>query len=61
MSPMYWANNTPRDNPIKVNQWSPEHEADIAIKYLRNENGSYRDKDKPFALVVSMNPPLPIR
>ncbi|MEH8183891.1 sulfatase-like hydrolase/transferase [Aeromonas allosaccharophila] len=57
MSPMYWANNTPRDNPIKVNQWSPEHEADIAIKYLRNENGSYRDKDKPFALVVSMNPP----
>ena len=57
MSPMYWTNNTPRDNPIKVNQWSPEHEADIAIKYLRNDNGTYRDKDKPFALVVSMNPP----
>nr|WP_241149062.1 sulfatase-like hydrolase/transferase [Photobacterium sanguinicancri] len=57
LTPMYWTNETPRDQPIKVNQWSPEHEADIAIKYLRNENGAYRDSDKPFTLVVSMNPP----
>ncbi|MGF1873825.1 sulfatase [Photobacterium frigidiphilum] len=57
LTPMYWTNETPRDQPIKVNQWSPEHEADIAIKYLRNEDGKYRDSDKPFTLVVSMNPP----
>uniref|UniRef100_UPI00114D3E0F Chondroitin sulfate/dermatan sulfate 4-O-endosulfatase protein n=1 Tax=Vibrio sp. FC509 TaxID=1540143 RepID=UPI00114D3E0F len=57
LTPIYWTNETPRDQPIKVNQWSPEHEADIAIKYLRNENGHYRDRDKPFTLVVSMNPP----
>lgn len=57
LTPMYWTNKTPRDNPLVINQWSPEHEADIAIKYLRNENGEYRESDKPFTLVVSMNPP----
>jgi arylsulfatase A-like enzyme len=29
----------------------------MAIKYINNEDGAYRDGDKPFALVVSMNPP----
>lgn len=57
LNPVYWANDTPRDKPIKIAQWSPEHEADMAIKYLRNEQGQYRDMNKPFALVVSMNPP----
>lgn len=57
LHPMYWTNETPRDKPLHINQWSPEHEADIAIKYLRNENGKYRDSNKPFSLVVSMNPP----
>ncbi|MGF1680329.1 sulfatase family protein [Photobacterium minamisatsumaniensis] len=57
MKPIYWTNDTPRDKPLVIDQWSPEHEADIAIKYLRNEGGNYRDNDKPFTLVVSMNPP----
>ncbi|HHC7201693.1 TPA: sulfatase [Vibrio parahaemolyticus] len=57
MNPIYWSNETTRDAPLKINQWSPEHEADIAINYLRNEGGKYRDSDNPFALVVSMNPP----
>ncbi|WJW81191.1 sulfatase [Moellerella wisconsensis] len=57
MKPMYWANNTPREEPFYVDQWGPEHEADTAISFLRNENGKYRDNTKPFALVVSMNPP----
>ncbi|MFL1908347.1 sulfatase family protein [Plesiomonas shigelloides] len=57
MTPMYWTNDTPRDKPLQIQQWSPEHEADIAIKYLRNENGQYRDPSQPFTLVVSMNPP----
>ncbi len=57
MTPMYWTNDTTRDKPLRINQWSPEHEADIAIQYLRNENGQYRKQDQPFTLVVSMNPP----
>lgn len=56
-TPHYWTNQTPRHAPLRINQWSPEHETDVAIEYLRNENGQYRDDDKPFALVVSMNPP----
>ncbi|HIF9289294.1 TPA: sulfatase family protein [Photobacterium damselae] len=57
LNPIYWTNDTPRDQPLHINQWSPEHEADVAINYLRNENGKYRDAEKPFTLVVSMNPP----
>lgn len=57
LKPMYWGNNTPREYPEYIDQWGPEHEADMAIKYLRNENNEYRDPTKPFALVVSMNPP----
>lgn len=57
LNPMYWTNDTPRERPLFPQQWGPEHEADVAIQYLRNEGGTYRDADKPFALVVSMNPP----
>jgi arylsulfatase A-like enzyme len=57
LNPMYWATDSPREKPIWIDQWGPEHEADMAIKYIRNENGDYRDQRKPFALVVAMNPP----
>ncbi len=57
MRPMYWATDTPRDGAFYVDQWGPEHEADVAVRYLNNENGEYRDPDRPFALVVAMNPP----
>ena len=57
MRPMYWDTNAPRDGAHWVDQWGPEHEADKAISFLKNEGGAYRDSDKPFALVVSMNPP----
>ena len=57
LTPLYWANDSTRDNPIRPKQWGPEHEADLAINYIRNTGGRYRDSDKPFALVVSMNPP----
>lgn len=40
LNPIYWSNETPRDKPLKINQWSPEHEADMAIKYLRNEGAN---------------------
>ena len=38
-------------------QWGPEHEADLAVNYIKNTGGQYRKPEQPFALVVSMNPP----
>jgi len=55
--PEYWSSDAPRSQRIRVDQWSPEHEADMAIRFIRNEEGGYRDPEKPWALVVSMNPP----
>lgn len=57
LKPMYWTNDTDREHPIYINQWEPEHDVDIAIRYLKNEGGKYRDSAKPFALAVSMSPP----
>ena len=57
MSPEYWTTDMKRDDRLKVDQWGPEHEADLAVQYIRNESGKLRDPAKPFALVVSMNPP----
>lgn len=53
LKPMYWNTTAPRDSFYYVNQWGPEYEADRAIEYL---NGKKNSK-KPFAMVVSMNPP----
>ncbi len=55
--PMYWSTDAAREAYHFVDQWGPEHEADQAVAYLRNDGGRYRDAAKPFALVVSMNPP----
>jgi len=55
--PMYWATDTPRDEAFYVDQWGPEHEADRAIAYIKNEGNAQRDPESPFALVVAMNPP----
>jgi arylsulfatase A-like enzyme len=57
LTPMYWSSESTRDTPLHIRQWGPEHEADKAIGYLKNEGGKLRDPAKPFALVVSMNPP----
>lgn len=51
--PHYWDTEGKRHD---INEWSPKHEADKAIAYLRNE-GNVRDKNKPFFMVVSFNPP----
>ncbi len=48
--PHYWDTEGKRH---EVREWSPKHEADIAIDYLKSK----RDKSKPFFMVVSMNPP----
>lgn len=53
LRPMYWDTDDSRENFKYYNQWGPEHEADKAIGFLRSRGKS----GKPFALVVSMNPP----
>ena len=57
MTPEYWSTDMKRHERAKIKQWGPRHEADMAIEFIRNRDGSYRDADRPFALVVSMNPP----
>jgi arylsulfatase A-like enzyme len=60
--PEYWTTDMSRDDRLKVDKWGPEHEADVAIRYLKSKTGPRREAGKPFALVVSMNPPhMPYR
>ncbi|MDR1584703.1 MAG: sulfatase [Prevotellaceae bacterium] len=49
-SPHYWDTE---GNRHEIGEWSPKHEADKAIEYLE----TVRDTEKPFFMVVSMNPP----
>ena len=51
--PHYWDT---KGNRHEIDEYSPKHEADVAIAYLENKNNE-RDATKPFFLVVSMNPP----
>lgn len=55
--PMYWDTKATRDSFHYVNEWGPEHETKKALEFMRNDGGKIREKDKPFSLVVSMNPP----
>ncbi len=55
--PMYWATNTTRDGFHFVEEWSPIHETKKAIEFIQNKDEKIRPKNKPFALVVSFNPP----
>ena len=50
-NPRYWKDSP---DPIRVDQWSPAHETDVAIEYLKN-----RDAARPFCMMVSWNPPHP--
>ncbi|MAD80431.1 MAG: sulfatase [Planctomycetaceae bacterium] len=62
LTPEYWASDSRRDQRVRVEQWGPEHEADVAVQFIRNEDGKHREATKPFSLVVSMNPPhMPYR
>ena len=55
--PLYWDTHAAREDFCYIDRWGPEHEADRAIDYLRNTGGGYRDTERPFVLVVGMNPP----
>lgn len=53
LNPMYWEGSAPRDSFYYVYRWGPEYEVDRAIEFLKQQ----KDCKKPFAIVVSMNPP----
>ncbi len=57
LRPMYWDTDATRDSFKYYDEWGPEHEANRAIDFIRNKNGKMRETGKPFALVISMNPP----
>lgn len=57
LRPMYWSTNAGRMDFHYVDEWEPKHDVDKAIEYLENKDGKSRDNEKPFGLVVSMNPP----
>ena len=57
MRPLYWDTQSGRNEFRYIDQWGPEHEADLAVDYINNSSGRYRSSKSPFVLVVSMNPP----
>jgi arylsulfatase A-like enzyme len=57
MNPRYWTTEAKRQEPTYFDEWSTKHEADVAIEFIRDTHGKYRDPDKPFAIFISPNPP----
>lgn len=55
-NPYYWTTHGGKNDKATVNLWSPEHEANVIIKYLRNTI-KQRESEKPFAMFWSINPP----
>lgn len=51
LAPHYWTTDAGREDRVDVDQWSAEHEIDVAIDFLRDAG------DEPYALMVSLNPP----
>lgn len=52
-NPHYWDTEGKRHDP---HEWSPLHESEKVVSYLKNE-GKVRDSKKPFFIMVGMNPP----
>lgn len=57
MNPLYWDTDSKRNDFSYVKEYGPKYEVDRAIDYISNKGGKMRDVTKPFALVISMNPP----
>jgi arylsulfatase A-like enzyme len=53
LNPHYWVNDSPAEDTLFAGKWSPEHEANVAIRFIE------ANTDKPWALFISMNPPHP--
>ncbi len=56
-NPHYWPTDAAINERVDIEEWSVKHETDVAINYIQNADGRHRDSDKPFALVISHNPP----
>jgi len=52
-NPHYWDNEGVKHEP---REWSPLHEAKVAMNYIKNKGG-VRNKRKPFFMMIAMNPP----
>ena len=50
-NPFYWEDSS---KMLEYDAWSPAHETDVAIKYMKDHSGK-----KPFVLFMSWNPPHP--
>ena len=59
LEPHYWIGDASEDEKTVVDEYSPEHESKVAVEYIKNTGGKYRNKNKPFTLFVAMNPPHP--
>jgi len=57
LKPYYWIGDDPEEKKTYFDQWSVEHEADVAIDYIMNRDRRYRDPNQSFALFVALNPP----
>lgn len=53
LRPLYWNTEASREEFYYVDQWGPEYEADLAIRFIDSVSTS----KQPFAMMVSMNPP----
>lgn len=56
LHPHYWHGDAPISQRTEVDEWGPEHEADMAIRYIKNTRNE-RDPDRPFCLFIAPNPP----
>ncbi|MFI3259588.1 MAG: sulfatase [Rikenellaceae bacterium] len=58
LDPYYWEGDAPASDTTYAHKWGPIFEADKAIEFIEARGSSAeRDKDKPWALFISMNPP----
>ena len=53
--PRYWDKDYNRISPPD-DMWSPDFETELALRFIKNENGE-RDAERPYALFLSYNPP----
>ncbi len=55
----YWVGDAPQSEPTFADEWSPDHEASVALRFLRDAAHDAARNGRPFALFVAMNPPHP--
>ncbi len=58
LHPAYWIGNASEGDYKRFDEWSPEHEANVIVEYLKNSQ-LQRRPGRPFALFWSINPPHP--